>query len=116
MNGGGDGVLPGERLVRFGAMLFAGAVLAAAAARSTAPGIARVPTLRVDVNESSPAQLALLPGVGEALAERIVRARAVQRFASPEDLARVDGIGPRTVARLRDWVSFGIPGRSAGIQ
>jgi competence protein ComEA len=56
----------------------------------------------VDVNTASAVELAALPGIGPALAERIVAWRAGNgRFRSPEALAEVPGIGPSTVSRLR---------------
>ncbi|HSG09151.1 MAG TPA: ComEA family DNA-binding protein [Longimicrobiales bacterium] len=58
----------------------------------------------VDVNRAPPAALETLPGVGPVLAARIVAARSQTPFSSVEDLARVPGIGPATVARLRPFV------------
>lgn len=58
----------------------------------------------VDLNRASPAALEALPGIGPALARRIVDARSQKPFASVEDLERVPGIGPATVARLRPLV------------
>lgn len=56
----------------------------------------------VDVNTASADELAALPGIGPALAERTVAWRnANGRFRSPEALAEVPGIGPSTVSRLR---------------
>lgn len=56
----------------------------------------------VDVNRATAAELATLPGIGPALAERIVRWRGTHgRFASVDALAEVPGIGPATVERLR---------------
>lgn len=55
----------------------------------------------MDVNRADAARLAELPGIGPVIAERIVAARREQPFASVEDLARVHGIGPATVARLK---------------
>jgi competence protein ComEA len=61
---------------------------------------------RVDVNAASAAELTRLPGIGPALAERIVASRAADGpFRSADDLARVPGIGPATVERLRPLVS-----------
>jgi competence ComEA-like helix-hairpin-helix protein len=60
----------------------------------------------LDLNHASIDDLVRLPGVGPALAERIVAARAGDGpFASVDDLARVPGIGPAKLARLRDLVS-----------
>lgn len=64
-------------------------------------------TTRVDVNEASDEALQALPGIGPALARRIVEERGRGRFKSVEELARVRGIGPATVERLRPLVSVG---------
>lgn len=69
---------------------------------ATASGAGR----RVDLNRAGAEELAALPGIGPALAERIVEDRAKNgRFRGVDDLARVPGIGPRTADRLRPWVS-----------
>jgi competence ComEA-like helix-hairpin-helix protein len=52
----------------------------------------------VDVNRASAEELASLDGIGPKLAQRIMAARP---FTSIEDLARVRGIGRRRMARLR---------------
>jgi competence protein ComEA len=62
---------------------------------------------RIDVNRADEAALERLPGIGPALARRIVEARAERPFRSVEDLARVRGIGPATLARLGDLVTVG---------
>jgi competence ComEA-like helix-hairpin-helix protein len=57
---------------------------------------------RLDPNRASEAELDRLPGVGPALAGRIVAHRSTAGgFARVDDLARVSGIGPATVAKLR---------------
>ena len=59
----------------------------------------------VDVNAATADELASLPGIGPALAERIVqRRRAHGRFGSVDALAEVPGIGPATLERLRPRV------------
>jgi competence ComEA-like helix-hairpin-helix protein len=58
----------------------------------------------VNPNTARVASLMRLPGVGRALAEEIVRYRAdhgPDAFATPEDLARVKGIGEGTVEKMR---------------
>lgn len=52
----------------------------------------------VDVNRANADELASLDGIGPKLAARIVAARP---FRSVDDLARVRGIGRRRLARLR---------------
>ena len=61
----------------------------------------------IDVNRAGPAQLQRLPGIGPALASRIVQTRAERPFRSVDDLLRVPGIGPATLARLRGWAVVG---------
>ena len=60
----------------------------------------------VDVNTASVAELERLPGVGPLLAARIVEYRnAHGPFRSPEDLQRVQGIGPKTYETLREYAT-----------
>lgn len=59
------------------------------------------PRWLIDVNRADVEALQGLPGVGPAIAARIVEERRVQPFASLDDLQRVKGIGPATVERLR---------------
>ena len=57
---------------------------------------------RLDLNEANAADLELLPGIGPSLALRIVRDRLAQgAFGAVDDLLRVRGIGPATLAKLR---------------
>lgn len=61
----------------------------------------------INLNSASIAELDLLPGIGPALAERIVSERARGgRFTSLRDLQRVRGIGPRTAENLEGLVVF----------
>ena len=56
----------------------------------------------LDPNVASAAELDRLPGVGASKASRIVREREENGpYASVEDLARVSGLGPRSVERLK---------------
>jgi len=56
---------------------------------------------RLDLNRADSTELELLPGVGPALASRILATRArVGRFAAVGDLLQVRGIGPRILAKL----------------
>jgi competence protein ComEA len=59
----------------------------------------------VDVNRADWVEFTVLPGVGETLAKRIVESRTTHGpFRDVEDLSRVNGIGPRTVERLRPYL------------
>lgn len=64
-----------------------------------------IPATLIDVNKASLAELCALPGVGPGLAARIVADRRERGgFSSVEDLARVRGIGPAIVERVRPFV------------
>ncbi|NBC00694.1 MAG: hypothetical protein GVY15_07525 [Bacteroidetes bacterium] len=56
---------------------------------------------QVHLNTADAAALQRLPGIGPALAERIMAYRAAHGpFARVSDITRVSGIGPRTLERL----------------
>ncbi len=59
---------------------------------------------RVRINSASASELQQLPGIGPALAQRIVETRSRGRFSSADDLLRVPGIGKAKLAKLRDYV------------
>ena len=58
----------------------------------------------VHINSASAGELQQMPGIGPALAQRIVETRNSGRFTSAEDLLRVPGIGKAKLAKLRDYV------------
>jgi competence ComEA-like helix-hairpin-helix protein len=61
---------------------------------------------RVNINTASAAELARLPGIGPALATRIVQYRAENgRFDSRLDLALVNGVGPAKVRAILDRIT-----------
>lgn len=82
----------------------AGPSTARRAARREGPGGPGSGAL-VDLNRADTLALQALPGVGPALARRIVEARRSAPFGSVDDLERVRGIGPATLARLRALVT-----------
>jgi hypothetical protein len=70
----------------------------------------------VDPNTCPRDSLLLLPGVGPALADRILAARAAGvHFATADDLRVVKGIGPKLAVRLAPWLQFGLATRSGGV-
>lgn len=63
---------------------------------------------RIDLNRADRGQLETLPGVGPAIAGRIIEDRQVNGpFETPEALTRVKGIGERSLARLADRICAG---------
>jgi competence protein ComEA len=61
----------------------------------------------VDVDVADAAALEALPGIGPALAERIVADRVTGgAYGSLEALAQVRGVGPKLLARLSSHVTF----------
>ena len=71
----------------------------------------------IDPNVAGAEELDRLPGVGAAKALRIVQEREENGpFAGVEDLARVKGLGPKSVERLKPYlrVAEGVPGVRRG--
>lgn len=65
------------------------------------------PRRLINLNTATAAELELLPGVGPAVAQRIIDHRAAHGpFKRVEDLDNVKGIGPRTLDKLRDLVTI----------
>lgn len=67
--------------------------------------------LRLDLNRANEEDLRALPRIGPALAHRIVADRSRRGpFPSVRALARVKGIGPATIAKIRALVMAGVDG------
>jgi competence ComEA-like helix-hairpin-helix protein len=63
-------------------------------------------TLRVNINEATQTELRLLPGIGPALAGKIVANRdTAGPFRSISALDRVKGIGPITINKLAPFIT-----------
>lgn len=58
---------------------------------------------RISVNSASQSQLETLPGIGPALAQRIIAARPFNRL---EDLIHVSGIGPTILERILPFITL----------
>jgi competence protein ComEA len=62
-------------------------------------------TFHIDINSAGWTELAQLPEIGEALANRIIETRMREGpFTSVEDLDRVPGIGQKTLDRIRPYL------------
>jgi competence protein ComEA len=63
---------------------------------------------QMDINTASCGELEMLPGIGPALASRIVSFREEYgAFRSVDELTRIRGIGPMTLARARPMLTVG---------
>lgn len=60
----------------------------------------------VNVNVASAEELQSLPGIGPALASRILAKRAEKKFSSMDDLDEVSGLGPKKLAAIQPFVRF----------
>jgi competence protein ComEA len=58
----------------------------------------------VDLNKASIEKLETLPGIGPETAKAIIKGRP---YESLEDLARVKGIGPATIEKIREKAIVG---------
>lgn len=66
------------------------------------------PAAAIDLNTASAEELASIPGIGQALAGRIVELRDKEGpFRRVEDLLKVKGIGEKSLERLRPYVKIG---------
>ena len=60
----------------------------------------------VNINEASADELERLPGIGPAKARAIVEHRHTHPFHRVDDLTRVKGIGKKTFAKLRPYLTL----------
>jgi competence protein ComEA len=65
----------------------------------------KLPSGTININSATKAMLTQLPGVGEVTADRIIaKRRELGRFATPEQLMDVSGIGPKKFEKMKPYV------------
>jgi len=65
----------------------------------------------VDVNRASAADLQSVPGIGKSLAQRIIDFREKNGpFGKVDDLLKVQGIGEKSLEKLRPYLTVGKAG------
>jgi competence protein ComEA len=100
-------------IVRDGEQIYVPDTVSGSPAGAVAPrpptagrGPKALPTSKVNINTASKADLMRLPGVGEVTADKIIaKRRELRRFATPEQLLEVDGIGEKKLQAMRDYVT-----------
>lgn len=90
---------------------FVAAALVAAFVLASGPAFAAAaPAGKVNLNTATVAQLEELPGIGPALAARIVEHRQKNgSFKTVEDLMAVRGIGEKNFSKIQGLLSVGAP-------
>jgi len=69
------------------------------------PAQAEVKTAAINVNAATVKELKTLPGVGKVTAERIIAYRDANGFfASVDALTKVEGVGKKTLEKIRPLV------------
>lgn len=62
------------------------------------------PIGKVNINTANAAALERIPGIGPAMAQRIIEHRQRSKFHTPEDLIDVKGIGEKKLDKMRPYV------------
>ena len=92
----------------FAAFLAGGLMLAASPAVEAAGPDAKQEVSPIDVNSASVEELMSIPGIGQVMAQRIVEFREKNGpYKSVDDLLKVQGIGEKSLAKLRDRFTVG---------
>jgi len=60
---------------------------------------------QVNLNTASREQLMLLPGIGPATADKLLAYRAQHPFTRTTHIMRIRGVGRKTFARLRPYIT-----------
>ena len=62
---------------------------------------------QIDINRGQVDDFLRLPGIGQAMARRIIEARNQKPFQTVDELRRVPGIGVKTLEKIRNMVRVG---------
>jgi competence protein ComEA len=60
---------------------------------------------QVNLNTATQEQLELLPGIGPAMAKKIIDYRTAKPFAEPMQVVRIKGIGRKTFEKLKPMLT-----------
>lgn len=60
---------------------------------------------QVNINTATEGELDLLPGVGPSIAKKVIAYRKSKKFADITHLMRIRGIGRKTFAKLKPFLS-----------
>ena len=60
---------------------------------------------QININTASAAELELLPGIGPSIAARIVDYRQEHPFKERNQIMRVKGVGQKTFAKIKDFLT-----------
>ena len=60
----------------------------------------------ININTANEKELDALPGIGPAIARRIVEYRSSQPFTKIEDIMQVKGIGEKKFAKIKELISI----------
>jgi len=89
-------------------VLIAAAIAPVLAAAPKPAEAQKGPAAPVDLNTATPDALQAIPGIGEVIAERIVKWREANGpFHQVDDLMKVQGIGEKLLEKLRPYVRVG---------
>lgn len=92
----------------FAALLAGGLTISPSPVVTAAGPDAKQEVAPVDVNSASVEELMSVPGIGQVVAQRIVEFREKNGpYKNIDELLKVQGIGEKSLAKLRDRLSVG---------